>query len=458
MKVAFLFLKGIDGCGVTRFASEHQKYVRAKGHTCDIFSYNRKYGRTAAHELEVSYFKKDEYDGVCKQLNDNYDIVIINSYPNGKDFNPVELNDVYNSTKKIEKPILVGMMHEIKAITYNRIPSLLMFLSLVDQVITFSMDVDFVSKLKEFAPNIYDKTCGYTIPLNKSEAEQMYASSLVIPFEEKNKAAVYFGRWTTMKDPHRLLDMQEICNATDKYDLMFLLIGLERSIGCKFDIIDHPLSEVRIAGNIDYQIDYETLVDDTKAYVYGPIKRANAFNELYRNMFGCSFYKLKEKEKNNYGNRMEYTQMELSCVSVPVFDKHWGTNNYNYENEPFINVDHSAVYVDATNLEEGLDTLTEISNDKTLYMKYRESAFNNILDNYNSDKVIPEFYRDIAVKGKCRNIKTGSDFIDSLLIKEELKDFYVNELTGEPIISLQLNTLKKPHRFEEEKTKIQLIK
>ncbi len=127
MKVAIVLMKGFDGCGVSRFAIEHQKFLRKTGHICDVYSYSlNKYIRIKSHK------DKDiiEYEDFTKIDFSNYDIFILNSYE--KDFNIKDL-EYYKSLPCIK----VAMMHEILRQNISRISNIWDWLKASDIVSSF---------------------------------------------------------------------------------------------------------------------------------------------------------------------------------------------------------------------------------------------------------------------------------------------------------------------------------
>ena len=77
IKVAIVLMKGFDGCGVSRFAIEHQKQLRENGDICDVYSYSlSRYIREASHK------DKDiiKYENFTDLDFSSYDILILNSY------------------------------------------------------------------------------------------------------------------------------------------------------------------------------------------------------------------------------------------------------------------------------------------------------------------------------------------------------------------------------------------
>jgi hypothetical protein len=447
MKVAIIFFKGIDGCGVTRFGFEHHNWLNANDHQCDIFSYEKGYIRAKAHGSldDVKWFVPSTFKDHISALN-GYDVVMVNSWPSKKECSPHDFDSYYEGLLKITKPIKVGMMHEIKGCNYNRIMQLPLWLTAVDQVISFDMGVDFFKKaVDNWLPEIKPFCSGYTIPMDDKSMEKMFVSSVKkVPFEDKATRMTYFGRWTTMKDPSRLLDIKDIVVNDPKHAnfLDVLMIGLDWSIGAKYDIVDHPYAKCfKGAGYKQYIRSWDHLHfdrhDPKKGNVYAAIERELAFEVLAQSMFGASFYKLKEREKHNYGNRMEYTQMELCCLTVPVFDIHWGKNNYHNDGNSFFDHGEVAIWSDRQNLDGTIEKMKEISADKKMFNRYRKTAFLACRDCYASSRVIPSFYEKIFETGKNTNKTSKEAFLERVFEGLEVPEN----------VNLDFNRLHKLHKM-----------
>ena len=90
MRVAFIFGKGIDGCGVTRGALIFEKYLNENGHTTMVvdFDNGQSFGRAKNSQWigEVYKVNKAEPDVNNKIVNfvNSCDIAIFHSHPTRK--------------------------------------------------------------------------------------------------------------------------------------------------------------------------------------------------------------------------------------------------------------------------------------------------------------------------------------------------------------------------------------
>jgi len=82
LKIAVVFGKGDDSCGVTRGGQELYLWSKKVGALVDLYAYDKRYSRSGAHTSTVNIiFKNKDIIEITKKINDNYDIVIFMSYP-----------------------------------------------------------------------------------------------------------------------------------------------------------------------------------------------------------------------------------------------------------------------------------------------------------------------------------------------------------------------------------------
>jgi glycosyltransferase involved in cell wall biosynthesis len=395
MKIAIVFGKGLDGCGVQRGAIEIATWAKRNGVQFDVYEYvGRTFCRAAGQKFPDKHNKFDvtQLDDLATKLNNDYEIVILNSYPSNRQGSQ-NVIDFYNKVMvKLEKPIIVGMMHEILRMNIDRIPMLMPILNRCDIVYNFSEKTNFSRELSSILPSkvLGERMRRFKMWIDLKQLNENYRE--VYPLESKRKSLVYVGRWTTMKDPRRLLDMHPIMKEKDP-NFHLLMHGIEKSVGAAKDIIHQPNSFYKL-----YFKDYDWTVPGVQ--VFGQYKYVEGMKAISDSLFACSFFRL-PKAPNNYGDRMEYTQIEIiGCGSIPVFDKHFGENNFDSNGNRFYDVDHLAIWSDRNNLAETCDKLIEVANNPTEQKRYRDSSYSFIDYEFNADKVLPKMFNDILKLGK----------------------------------------------------------
>jgi len=398
MKIAMIFGKGLDGCGVQRGAVEIATWAQRNDVKFDIYYMKgRSFARAKGHSMptEPIEFKHSEIPSLVERLNSDYDIVILNSYPSSK-HDPQAIMSFYeNLVKKIEEPVLVGMMHEIKKANIDAIPMILPILNYCDIVYNFSEKTFFSNEFSSYFSSkiLGERTKRFKMWIDLNEMKKNYRD--VYSLKDKDKKLMYVGRWTSMKDPRRVLDLYPTMKEKDP-NFRLALHGIERSIGAKFDIIDHPNSVYDLNFN-----GYDWDVDGVPTF--GPYDYADGMELISKSLFACSFYRL-PKEPHNYGDRMEYTQIEIiGCGTIPVFDKHYGEHNIDSNGNRYIDNDYLAVWSSRDDLGETADKLISIADSPSEQKKYRDSSFDFIDREFNADNVLPEMFDYILKTGKDNN-------------------------------------------------------
>jgi len=401
LKVAILMLKSIDGTGVTIFSMQHKTWLEKNNHECDIISLNIGKSYVRAANFKGLYENVEITDLVNKdfiQRINEYDVVILNSYPD----KTCELDFLYKVIKfwntSINKPIKVNMMHEIKKPIYTRIPNLPLYFLSSDVVITFDTKGHFAKDIKQYLPEYIeqDRFIDYTLPLDLNELD-LYSSS--IPFSEKTNGILYLGRSSSLKAPDRLVKFQEILNKKENSDFTTEMLGIEKSPSAYFLFLQHPLVNYINKKNPDFK--------PMMTNVRKPYFREVGMKYMADFKFSSNFYHLSEKEKDNYGNRMEYSMMESAYLTVPVFDEHWAKNNFDISGRSFFDIPYSAIYINANKLEEGLNKLIEVSKNEEEWNKYNKVSTEVIRRNYDADIIIEKYYQRILDIGKG-NIKINA--------------------------------------------------
>jgi len=402
MKLALVFGKGLDGCGVEKYAAVFKDYC---GSQMDIYNLKEKtFGRGGGHVKDVIDFLPEDMEKTAQTLNDNYDVVIYNSYPGTSNKPSTIKSFFFDMIMKVDKPITVAMMHEIKKANYERIPMHVAIANQCDQTYNFSTITDYSTAVKDILTHKVDRIRRFRMPMNIN-----YKS---IPFEEKEKMVLYAGRWTSMKGPNRILNFLDIPNN----EFMGRLIGIERSIGAKCDIIDHP--------NCEYQPKFDNFEEDIKNYtVFGPYTYDIGQELMSKAMFGYSGFTL-PKEPQNYGDRMEYSQMEIFINgTIPIFDEHYGENNTDSTGKRYIDNDKIALFSAEKDLSDVYDQMVEIANDKDLYEEYIKNGKEFIYREVSSDVVIPEFIDEIKTLGKEENKLSFEQLLTKVHGKNGVENF-----------------------------------
>ncbi|MEN8834741.1 MAG: hypothetical protein ABF265_01850 [Polaribacter sp.] len=364
MKISIILGRGVEGCGVTRFATEFQNYLTSKGYVCNVYaSLDKKWNRKASQNVNIIEFNNDEINKIKQELNDS-DIVFYQSLPSksnsdiykDKFFNELVLN--------ITKPIKILFQNDHHVMSLNRNYKLWETVSNVDCAFTFGKGTVFYKKIQD--QNI-------TTPIKFFNNGHDFDKLKHLIKKEQIKKLSYLGRFATFKDPKRMIHLQPLLSPHGIYSEAR---GIEKSIGakCKFFAKD----DKNIKGG-----DYENIMYRSKSInddqdinylnVYGPYERLSTLELLSNNMFGANFFNL---PVNQYSNILEYSTLEMINVGmINVVDKHWAKNNYHIEGDSFYDLG-CFVYSDKDDLQGTVDQLVELSNDNQKRSKIRRLAYN----------------------------------------------------------------------------------
>ena len=439
MKIAIVFGKGLDGCGVEKFGYEFQRYMP---NDVDIYDLQeRGFTRSGGHIKNSISFKADEIPDIGKKLNENYDIVMLNSYPSPLHNQSTVKSFFEDLVLKIEKPILVGMMHEIKRMNFDRIPIHIPIANACDIVFNFSTTTTYAQDISNI---LTDKKLGERIarmklPFTVSDYEKYW-----VPFKDKRKSCIYASRWTTMKDPKRMVEMYNL----DK-DFHYSIHGIERSIGAKFDIIDITKWTDKFDG-----YNYDSDICES----FGPYEYEDGMNLISNSLFGYSGYNL-PKERHNYGDRFEYAQMEIIAVgTVPVFDYDYGMNNVAENGSTFIS-NPIAIWSNREDLNETKDKIHELSNNETMYNDYLDNGIQFLRQEADASNVIPPMLKHIETVGKQTDKMSVTQLIEKCFGTNAIDTFNnilnnnIPAFGAKEVIEQQLSYFEKKKRIVH--TKIQ---
>ena len=439
MKIAIVFGKGLDGCGVEKFGYEFQRYMPDDVDIYDL--QERGFTRSGGHIKDSISFKAEEIPEVAKKLNDNYDIVMLNSYPSPLHKQSTVKSFFEDLVLKIEKPILVGMMHEIKRMNFDRIPLHIPIANQCDIIFNFSTETSYA---KDISSILTDKKLGERIarmklPFTVSDYEKYW-----VPFKDKRRSCIYASRWTTMKDPKRMVDMFNL----DK-DFHYAIHGIERSIGAKFDIIDITNWTDKFEG-----YNYDSDICES----FGPYEYEDGMNLIANSMFGYSGYNL-PKERHNYGDRFEYAQMEIIAVgTVPVFDWDYGMNNVAEDGTTFIS-NPIAIWSNREHLIETKREINEISNDEAMYNDYLEAGIQFLRQEADASNVIPPMLKHIETVGKQTDKMSVNQLVEKCFGKTAIDTFtdildnHIPAFGAKEYIEQQLSYFEKKKRIVHTKIK-----
>jgi glycosyltransferase involved in cell wall biosynthesis len=422
LKIATIYGQGIEGCGVTRGGVELELWADKTGATVDMYALSfKKYARSKSHEIKnLVYFAEDEFLEIAKTINEKYDIVIFNNYPNFKFPHKVQYDFYHNFYMKIQKPIKAIYIHEIHKVNIDKLTYLIPVLYNADIVFHFDTDTWFSKTIDKLnIQKINKRLFKYILWINLDDLNTWRLKYK----DNKTKGIISVTRWSSLKNVRRSIDLMA---ATKKLDNTWHneVYGIERSIGAKVDILDY---EKAIYVNTN-----GTKVNEEhgEVCVYGPVARNVGIDLVASHTFASSFFSLPKKTEN-YGNRMEYTQIEIiGAGTIPVFDLNWAQHNTIRNGTKYVDIPYSAIYTDGSDIPELAKYLVDLSNNEVEMQKYLDTSYELIKNEFDADKIIPETIELIFKVGKNPNQKSIYDIYTELVHEDYAKDIIKLEEEG----------------------------
>jgi len=423
LRIATIAGQGAEGCGVQRTSAELVIWSKKTGAKVDYYAYDRKYTRSDVHNMDINYFSNKSLKETAQYINDNYDIVMFMNYPNAKSDPDIYKNFYLDFFQTIQKPQKAVYIHEIRGAQYNRLAYLVPMIVNADIIFHFDTTTD-LSKLIDSIglQKIGNRLRKYTLPMNFDDLDQWRYKYL----NKKKLGVASVTRWSSSKNVRRTIDiMDEVQQLKPDWDCK--IHGIERSMGAKIDVLDYPKT---IYDNGNGKLDNE---ENGCVLVSGPVDRNVGVDIVSSHMFSAAFWSM-PRDPQNYGNRMEYSQIEIIGVgTIPIFDKHWGENNYTKDGRRYIDVPYSAIYTDGSDPKYTASQLITIADNPKYMQKYLDSSHELAVNEFGADTVIPEAIDVIQSVGKNKN---------QMSIKEICKKF-VNITFAEEVEKLE-KTGKQP--------------
>jgi glycosyltransferase involved in cell wall biosynthesis len=391
LRIALIYGKNLDGCGVTRGGHELAIWSKKVGAIVDLFAYDKKATRSAGHtDVDSIFYKENEVETIANRINENYDIAMFMSYATNKHPESYGKDFYYKMFLGITKPIKAFYVHDINAMQVDRSQYLVPMIVNTDILFHFDTDTWFSKTVDKLGfQKIGDRLHKYTLWLNFDDLDKYREK-----YTDENKlpGLTSVTRWSSLKNVGRSIDiMRELKELDPKQDCQ--VYGIERSIGAKFDIIDRP--DITYVNNGSGKRDKNGPVE-----VYGPVTRADGLEKVASHLFASSFFSL-PKAHQNYGNRMEYSQIEIAAVgTIPVFDMDWAMNNKVRDGRRYIDIPCSAIYTDGSDTKRVAELLLKMSTLPDKMKLYRDASYKVVKDEFDADTVIPAAIDLILKTGK----------------------------------------------------------
>lgn len=412
MKVAFIFGKGIEGCGVTKGANIFEDWLVSKGHETTVIDFDneQKFGRAKDTEWKGPVLRVeanqtiDDVGDIIKVVNE-CDIAIVHSYPTRK--NGKYIDRFREFVENIKDPILVVHDHAITKNTINRQTQAAELFSMADIGVTQSYNGFSQECYIATDPGLKGRLIENPIWVRTKEYDQYRKS-----YEDRAKHFLYMGRMSTLKDPGMICRIEPYM----KNDWQLSLLGCERSISS----IGDPDSKTLATDPAPYHKSYQPKIKfvgtnsegehylpakekektGTTITAYDSYKYAWGMTQLGASAAAWCGYRLGEVEE--YGHRMEYTVIESFLLSLPVISRHFAENATSPEGKKWGEY-YGPLISEATKEAELADELNRVFSNKEEW-EARTKACQELIYKFNDIDAIGQKFLDfVLTKGKRKD-------------------------------------------------------
>lgn len=417
MKVAFIFGKGIDGCGVTRGALFYEKWLAKHGHTTMVVDFNngQVFGRAKDADW-IGPMRRVEKSDTMAQMKpiidevNSCDIAIFHSHPTRKQDNFLERYREFLS--KVDQPIVVIHDHSIAKTNINAIPQACEIFGMADIAVIQSLDGYSKQAYTTFDPGLKDFLIENPIWIDPHKYDSHRKS-----FKERIKHLLYIGRMSPIKDPAMICRIQPHMPGWD-----LSIIGCENSISSvsnytgdlttnQAPFIPEWRGMIRqyfLNKNNEYVATEKEMAKDWKIKSYDRYQYNWGMDQLGSSFASWCGYKLSDVDE--YGSRMEYTMIESYLLTLPVINRHFAENARSPEGKLWGDYDCALVAQakEEIQLSEELNRLYNNENE----WNERTAACQELIYKFNDIDVIGQQFLDSILKhGKRKNKVNGIERI-----------------------------------------------
>jgi len=414
MKIALVMGRGAEGAGIQRYVIELSSWLTKNNIENKIYIMDdKKWGRAKSQELPpYSNITEKNINSFAEYFNSKFDYVFINSVPSIK-HSQWAIDGFLEMVKNIKiKKIIFQNDHKIASIHRNA--NFFELCNQSDGIVSHSITSPFYKKLvKEFGSDVRKKFIQLHVGFDFSQLEKYRKENHI-------KKITYLGRYATFKQPDRLFGFLPYAKQNN---ILLEMKGVERSLGALnifYEDINNKIPKKDIYEVTTKALEEGLVIDNDKRdfehiYIFGPYNYEDGMETLSSSLIGADFYHL---DADAYGDNFEYAQCEIIGVgTVPMFDYHWASHCYIYENgkktnKRFIDLDTYGLFVkkDLSNVKEIVEKINEINANKNLKKKYLECSFEVTRNHCNSQFIFQNLIDDVLKIEKTKIIKTKALF------------------------------------------------
>ena len=387
MKVAIVLGRGIEGCGVTKYTVELERWLLNNSHTPMVYaSKDKRWSRNNSHEIQNLVhvrFDRDDFDEVYEGCKSS-DIIIFNSLPSVN--HSKKCQDMFSTLLDLDV-YKVFIQHDHNKSSLRRNSVLQDSYEKSDIIFAHSDTGDFADMVN--TPNLFD--------MRERDIHLMQPGISFSHYEEYHKSVEdqdmkhhkWIGRTARWKNYDMMFDfhnkyLKELGHLTTFEGIDKSPIFIELKNRNKF--FDEVVSEI---DTVDLKDRY-----GKDATVFGDYNNKEMLNRMSKCGFG---YQLSLLEDRFIKKSLEYTHLEIVAVgAIPVFRKEYGDICiHRYYDKPLTELDSGTIWLSYDNMEECRDLIQELSANEDLRDEYRNKSY-EIYSYYDSKYIIQEMFDKIV--------------------------------------------------------------
>lgn len=430
MKILQLLAR-MDGSGVTRYVIEIKKGLIENGHTVETAMFRTGFkdmdNNGASVTQTIDEYKEIGFDDASVEYINSFDIVVINAIIDRR----AEIRDTWIDTvqNRIKVPHKVIVVNDHKPAGFRSYYGDLLkqpdFWLSFDKICIFSFDSLVYKEIRKLIGEqpALDRYMHLEHPYTFSE--EIHKSW--VPFEDKLRRVTYLGRHAPFKDDHRLVRLHQPF-WDHNYELEMrgikgtINVSITPNLKYAFGEDGKPILETEgprkgkpkysfICNTVNatwkrrhgFKPDDEMVFGprENKIYVFDAYKRETGLKSASYAAFGCDFYHL--DNDLCYGNELEYVMFELAEHGTVLLIDHNAANAIHLLDADGHWTKESAAKLgvavtlkkDGSDVEDCLQKMDTLMNDKEAYDKMREHAYQMFKTNCDPKLIANRFIESI---------------------------------------------------------------
>lgn len=423
-KVAFVMLQ-FGFAGVSSFVFDTVEWAKNNGIEADIFVYKHQNGifnlKVKQFDAEFTTFEDSEIEWLMEKLKD-YDAIVLNDTFEAK--KPGKAQKYFVEKWKTLEPLKIYIEHASQYSYFSGCAFWYNVIAYSDKIFSFSdncLIYDAIMKI----PSKKDRWRKAKLFIDTEKYKGLQEN------KDRENKIIYLGRFAAAKDIVRILDMSEDLKENN---IAGEIRGLDRSLASYHNVLKRPEA-------ID-RCEIEEVKNEEHGYVnvYGRVNREEGLHIRSNCLFSANFFGFKKNEKklareqyDLIGGRLEFTQLEtIACGCIPVFDIDHGKASTLSDGRKLIDIENFAIWSDRQDLKATVKKMKEVSENKELQEKIRQTSFEILKNEFDTNIVLNDFFKDIFDTTKDTYEVSVEDIVENLYGEKGLaiyKEAYDNNMS-----------------------------